>query len=37
MEIRRYLPGEENAIWDIVFTATRESIARDYHADLVGR
>jgi putative acetyltransferase len=37
MEIRRYQPGEENAIWNIVFYATRESIARDYHPDLIDR
>jgi hypothetical protein len=37
MEIRRYKFGEENAIWDVYFAATRESIARDYHPDLVER
>ncbi len=37
MEIRRYQAGEENAIWNIVFCATRESIARDYHPDLINR
>jgi putative acetyltransferase len=37
MEIRRYQVGEENAIWNIVFSATRESIARDYHPDLIDR
>jgi putative acetyltransferase len=37
MEIRRYQEGEENAIWNIVFCATRESIARDYHPDLINR
>lgn len=37
MEIRRYQEGEENAIWNIVFCATRESIARDYHPDLIDR
>jgi putative acetyltransferase len=37
MEIRRYLQGEESAIWQVVFAATHESIARDYHANLVER
>ena len=37
MEIRRYQIGEEKMIWDIVFTATRESNARDYHPDLIDR
>jgi putative acetyltransferase len=37
VEIRRYQAGEENAIWNIVFLATRESIARDYHPDLIER
>ena len=37
MLIRRYQAGEEEAIWDIVFTATRESNARDYHVDLIER
>jgi putative acetyltransferase len=37
MEIRRYQAGEENAIWNIVFCATRESIARDYHPELIDR
>lgn len=37
MEIRRYQAGEENVIWNIVFSATRESIARDYHPDLIDR
>ena len=37
MEIRRYQRGEENAVWQVYFTATRESIARDYHADLIER
>ena len=35
--IRRYRPGEEAAIWDIFFCATRESNARDYHPDLIER
>lgn len=37
MEIRRYKPGEESAVWRVYFAATRESIARDYHADLIER
>ena len=37
MEIRRYRKGEEEAIWQIVFWATRVSIARDYHSDLIDR
>src|SRR5689334_10313742 len=35
MEIRRYKPGEEGAVWEVVFAATRESNARDYHTDLI--
>jgi putative acetyltransferase len=37
VEIRRYKPGEEDAIWGVYFDATRESIARDYHTDLIER
>ena len=37
MEIRRYRPGEEGAIWQVYFAATRESIARDYHGYLIER
>ena len=37
MEIRRYRPGEEGAVWSVCFAATRESIARDYHPDLIER
>ena len=37
MEIRRYNHGEERAIWNVVFHATHESIARDYYADLIER
>ena len=37
MEIRRYKPGEEDAIWKVYFTATHESVARDYHPDLIAR
>jgi putative acetyltransferase len=37
MEIRRYKPGEERAVWSVYFAATRESIARDYHAELIER
>lgn len=37
MEIRRYRPGEENAVWKVYFAATHESNARDYHADLIER
>lgn len=35
--IRRYRPGEEPAIWEVVRRATRESNARDYHPDLIER
>jgi len=37
IEIRRYKSGEEEAVWSVYFAATRESIARDYHADLIER
>ncbi len=37
MEIRRYNPGEEGALWNVFFAATHESIARDYHAELIER
>jgi len=37
MEIRRYKLGEEGAIWGVYFAATRESMARDYHPELVER
>jgi putative acetyltransferase len=37
LEIRRYKPGEEAAVWAVYFAATRESIARDYHPDLIAR
>src|SRR5262245_50254563 len=37
MEIRRYMRGEETAVWKVYFAATHESIARDYHADLIER
>jgi putative acetyltransferase len=37
MEIRRYRIGEEPAIWKVYFDATHESIARDYHPDLLNR
>ena len=37
MEIRRYKQGEEGAVWNVYFAATRESIARDYHPDLIER
>jgi hypothetical protein len=37
MEIRRYQQGEEGAIWQVYFAATRESVACDYHADLIDR
>ena len=37
MEIRRYRGGEETAIWNVYFAATHESIAKDYHADLIER
>jgi putative acetyltransferase len=37
MEIRRYNRGEEKAVWSVYFAATRESIARDYHPELIER
>jgi putative acetyltransferase len=37
MIIRRYRPGEEEAIWCVYFQATHESNARDYHRDLLNR
>jgi putative acetyltransferase len=37
MEIRRYRPGEESAVWSVYFAATHESMARDYHPDLIER
>ncbi len=37
MEIRRHQRGEEGEIWSVYFAATRESIARDYHAELIER
>jgi putative acetyltransferase len=37
MEIRRYKRGEEGAAWKVYFAATRESIARDYHPELIER
>jgi len=37
MEIRRYNHGEERAVWSVYFAATRESIARDYHPELIER
>lgn len=37
MEIRRYKPCEEGAVWEVYFAATRESNARDYHPDLIER
>jgi putative acetyltransferase len=37
VEIRRYRLGEESAVWSVYFAATRESIARDYHPDLIER
>lgn len=37
MEIRKYQIGEEETIWDIVFTATREVNAKDYHPELIDR
>src|SRR5262245_21267532 len=37
MEIRRYRSGEEPAIWRVYFDATHQSIARDYHPDLLNR
>ena len=37
MEIRRYQRGEESAVWKVYYAATRESNARDYHAELIER
>jgi putative acetyltransferase len=37
LEIRRYQRGEEPGVWAVYFAATRESIARDYHPDLIER
>src|SRR5437763_2957011 len=37
MEIRRYNRGEEGALWNVFFAATHQSIARDYHAELIER
>lgn len=37
MEIRRYRPGEESAVWSVYYAATHESNARDYHPDLLER
>ena len=37
LAIRRYLPGEEVAIWGVFSAATRVSGARDYHPDLIER
>lgn len=35
--IRRYESGEEPAVWNVYFRATRESNSRDYHPDLIER
>jgi len=37
MVIRRYNRGEEGAVWKVYLAATHESIARDYHPDLIDR
>ena len=37
MEIRRYKSEEEPAIWQVVYRATHESNARDYHPELIER
>ena len=37
MQIRRYRPGEEAAIWAVYFEATRQTVARDYTAAQVQR
>jgi putative acetyltransferase len=37
MELRRYRRGEEVEIWNVYFAATRVSVARDYHLDLIER
>ena len=36
-EIRKYRPGEEEAIREVYVTATRVSNGRDYHPDLIER
>ena len=37
MQIRRYKRREEGEIWRVYFAATRVSVARDYHAELIER
>ncbi len=37
MNIRRYLEGEEPAIWQMYYSATRISVAKDYHRELIDR
>lgn len=37
IQIRRYVAGEAEAVWDVVYRATRETNARDYHPDLIER
>jgi hypothetical protein len=37
VEIRRYLPGEEKALQEIYFEATRRSNSRDYISEQVER
>lgn len=35
--VRHYELGEESMIWDVVFTSTHKTIAKDYHSDLIER
>jgi len=37
MQIRRYIPGEEGAIWAVYFGSTRNVVAKDYTLDQVQR
>ncbi|MHC5079930.1 MAG: GNAT family N-acetyltransferase [Planctomycetota bacterium] len=37
MEIRRYRPGEERAIWEVYYGSTRNVVAREYTEEQVKR
>ena len=37
MEIRRYRPGEEEAIWDVFHSSIRNVVSRDYSPEQVMR
>ena len=37
MEVRRYNPGEERAIWDVYFGSTHNIVAREYTFEQVNR